>query len=59
MDENEKLQREAVKKALKAAVINNPNLNTFQKKQAMDNIDQAAKKADWLVEILKQCGYII
>ena len=59
MDENERLQREAVKTALKVAVINNASLNPLQKQQALDNIDQAAQKADWIVEMLRQCGYII
>lgn len=59
MNENERLQHEAVKNALKNAVINNQSLNSLQKQQALNNIDQAAQKADWIVEILRQCGYII
>lgn len=58
MESKEKLEHEAFKCLLKAYVLNNNSLNDFQKKQAMNNIDQAAKQADWIVEILKQCGYI-
>ena len=59
MNEKEKIEHEAIKNVLKMAVINNPSLSPIQKQQAMDRIDEAAKKADWIVNILRQCGYIV
>lgn len=46
MNEREKLEHEAIKNLLKMAVLNNDSFTTEQKQQAMNNIDQAAKKAD-------------
>ncbi len=40
------------------AIFNNPQLSKSQKELAYDNIDAAAKRADWIVEIMKACKYI-
>jgi len=59
MNNQEHLQHEAVKQALKSAVENNPTLTLSQKQYACKRIDDAAKQADWLMELLRQCGYLI
>lgn len=59
MNSKEQIEHEAIKNVLKMAVINNTSLSPIQKQQAMDRIDEAAKQADWIVNILRQCGYII
>lgn len=59
MNEREKLEHEAIKNLLKMAVLNNDSFTTEQKQQAMNNIDQAAKKADWIIYMMKMCGYIV
>ena len=58
MDEKEQIQHELLKNAMKACVLNNHSLNDAQKQIAIHNIDQAAMKADWIVELLKICGYL-
>lgn len=58
MNEQEKLQHDAIKYLLKQEILNNPNLSTFQKKTAIDRLDLAAKQADWILEMLKMCGYV-
>lgn len=59
MNSKEQIEHEVIKNVLKMAVINNTSLSPIQKQQAMDRIDEAAKQADWIVKILRQCGYII
>lgn len=58
MNEREKLEHEAIKNMLKMTVLNNDSFTIQQKQQAMNNIDQAAKKADWITWMLRMCGYI-
>ncbi|MBE6099323.1 MAG: hypothetical protein E7197_04645 [Anaerovibrio sp.] len=58
MNEQEKLQHELIKNSLKLAVMTNPTLTSYQKQCAVDEIDKAATKADWIYEMMKQCGYI-
>ncbi len=58
MNEQEKLQHEAIKNLLKQEILNNPNLSTFQKQTAIDRLDLAAKQADWILEMLRMCGYV-
>lgn len=58
MNEQEKLQHEAIKNLLKQEILNNPNLTTFQKQTAIDKLDLAAKQADWILEMLRMCGYV-
>lgn len=58
MNEYEKLQRETIKNLMKMVVINNQKLDSCQKQMAIKRIDEAATKADWLMEVLTQCGYI-
>ena len=59
MDEKEQIQHELLKYAMKASALNNHRLNDAQKQIAINNIDQAAKEADWIVELLKTCGYLL
>lgn len=59
MNEREKLEHEAIKNLLKMSVLNNNSLSIEQKKQAMNNIDQAAQQADWIIYMMKMCGYIV
>ena len=58
MDDMEKLQHKLLKSAFKIVVMNNPNLTQYQKQCAVDKLDEAARKADWIEAIMKQCGYI-
>jgi hypothetical protein len=58
MDERERIQHELLKYAMKASVLSDRNLNDAQKQIAIHNIDQAAKEADWVVELLRVCGYL-
>lgn len=58
MNPNELAQHEAIKALLKQAVENNPNLTRQQKVIAKNNIDTAAQQADWIMEMLRMCGYL-
>ena len=58
MDVKEKVEHELLKNALKLGVINNPRLSEYQKHQVVQNIDAASTKADWILEIIKACGYV-
>ena len=58
MNLNELAQHEAIKALLKQAVENNPNLTQQQKMIAKNNIDTAAQQADWIMEMLRMCGYL-
>ena len=58
MNQNEQIQHEVIKRLLKQAVQNNSNLSPVQKQMAMDRIDNAAQQADWIMEMLRLCGYI-
>lgn len=58
MEELEKIEHEIVKNVLKMSVMNNTSLSHYQKQQAINNIDRAAQQADWVIEMLKMCGYI-
>ena len=55
--EQEKLQHEAIKVLMKQTVLANPKLTDYQKRMAIDNIDRAAQKADWIIEMIRMCGY--
>ena len=50
--EQEKLQHEAIKALMKQTVLANPKLTDYQKRMAIDNIDRAAQKADWIIEMI-------
>ena len=54
----ENIQHETMKALLKQVVTDNPNLTPSQRQLAMDNIDRAAKQADWIMEIMRMCGYL-
>ncbi len=58
MSEYETLEHEVIKDLLKLYIMNNPNLLPEQKQMAKDNIDRAAQKADWIIEVLRGCGII-
>lgn len=58
MNEYEVLEHEVIKNLLKLYIMNNPNLTMAQKQMAKDNIDHAAQKADWVIEVLRGCGII-
>ena len=58
MNPQELAQHEAIKKLLKQAIDNNPNLTPMQKTIAKINIDTAAQQADWIMEMLRMCGYL-
>ncbi len=57
MDETDKIEREALKYQLKLAVMNNRNFKAAQKRETCVRIDTAAQQADWIVEIIRMCGY--
>jgi len=42
----------------KLAVYRNNKLSQEQKQFAMNRIDAAACQADWIIQILKECGYL-
>ena len=54
----EHLKHETIKTLLKQAIQSNSNLTHHQKQMAMNNIDKAAMKADWIVEMMKMCGWL-
>ncbi len=56
--EKERMQREAIKSILEQAILSNPNLTDYQKRMAIDNIDRAAQQADWIVDMMRMCGYL-
>ena len=58
MNQSEQLQHETIKTLLKQSVQNNTNLTFVQKQNACDKIDRAAQQAEWIMDILKICGYI-
>lgn len=58
MSEQEKLQHELIKNTFKMIVMNDPRLTPYQKQQAVSELDKASRKADWLYDMMKQCGYI-
>lgn len=58
MEDLEKINQELVKNVLKMSVMNNVSLSQSQKQQAINNIDRAAQQADWVMEVLKMCGYV-
>ena len=55
---SDKVQQEAIKELLKEAIEVNKNLTSIEKQMAKDNIDRAAQQADWIVEMLRMCGYL-
>ena len=59
MSEKEMIAHEAVKNVIKMCILNNQQLNDIQKQQAISNLDRAAHQADWFVELLRKCGYIV
>ena len=58
MNIEESMEHEAIKSLFMLMIYRNNQLTTEQKKLAMDKIDIASKQADWIMEILKACGYI-
>ena len=43
---------------LKQAIDTNPNLTMEQRQIVKDNIDIAAQKADWIIDMMRMCGYL-
>lgn len=58
MNEKEKIEHEAIKNVIKMGIMNNQYLDDTQKQTAIINIDKAAQKADWFIELLRLCGFI-
>lgn len=58
MNDKEMIEHELIKNVIKMGIINNQSLNLVQKQEAMNRVDIAAQKADWFVELLRQCGYL-
>ena len=58
MDIEEKIEQEVIKNMFKLAVYRNNKLSQEQKQFAMNRIDAAACQADWIIQILKECGYL-
>lgn len=58
MNDTEQLQHETIKNILKQTIQNNPNLTPVQKQVAKERVDQAAEQADWIMEIMRMCGYL-
>lgn len=54
----ENAQHEAIKALLKQAIQSNPNLTMQQKQIASMNLDIAAQKADWIIDMMRMCGYL-
>ena len=55
---SEQIQRETFKALLKQMVQSNPNFTISQKQIALERIDLAAQGADWIVDMMRMCGYI-
>ena len=55
---SEQIQLESFKALLKQIVQSNPNLTFTQKQIAMERIDFATQGADWIVDMMRMCGYI-
>lgn len=53
INRQEKLKRESIKGLAKMCVMQNPNLNEWQKQQELDRIDNCFAQADALDEIRK------
>ncbi len=58
MNEKERIEHEVIKNVIKMGIMINQNLDNNQKQQAIKKVDLAAQKADWFLELLRQCGYI-
>ena len=56
--EQDRMQREAIKTILKQVLLSDPNLTDYQKQMAIDNIDRAAQQADWIIDMMRMCGYL-
>lgn len=56
--EQEKIQHEMIKELLKQAIQKNPNLTDLQKQLAIERIDYAARQADWVMDMMRMCGYL-
>ncbi len=58
MDEKERIERETIKNLLKLSIMNNRRFDIAQKQEICNRIDVAAKQADWIVDMMRMCGYI-
>lgn len=58
MSPEEYSEHEAIKRMLKQIIDNNCQLTEEQKFVAKQNVDIASQQADWLIEILRACGYL-
>ena len=58
MNDKEYIEHEVMKNVIKMCIMNNQQLNDIQKQQAISNVDRAAQRADWFIELLRKCGYI-
>ncbi|MBR0308452.1 MAG: hypothetical protein IJH92_06125 [Mogibacterium sp.] len=56
--QQESLQHELIKELLKQAIQSNSSLTDSQKQVATHNLDRAAKQADWIVNMMRACGYL-
>ena len=59
MTEQEIIAKEAFKIAMKQAIMSNPYLTDSQKQQAVQKIEIAALKADFVIWVLRQCGFVV
>lgn len=57
MEEKDRIEHEAIKNLLKLAVMNNRSFDAVQKQHICNRIDAVAQQVDWIVEIMKMCGY--
>lgn len=58
MSPEEYSEHEAIKRMLKQIIDNNCQLTEEQKLIAKQNVDIASQQADWIIEILRACGYL-
>lgn len=58
MTEKEKLEHELILNAIKVGIMNSRSLSDVQKYNALNKLDEDAHKADWLMEVLRACGYL-
>lgn len=58
MSLDEQILHEALKLLLKAAIQSNPKLSDYEKQTTMNSIDRRAMRADWIVEIARQLGWL-
>ncbi len=59
MEESRRAEHELIKSLLKHRILNNPMLTDEQKRSSLQRLDEAAREADLIEEILRLLGCMI